>query len=62
MDCQLLPVISVIFSFVASVNRQGCWNSSHMKLQMEDVVDALNEIHPDFVFYFYLIDRRAMQR
>jgi hypothetical protein len=40
--------------FRTGVQHEGYWNSSHAKLQLEDVVDALSMIFPqlDLVFLF----------
>jgi hypothetical protein len=34
------------------VNNEGYWNSYHMSLQFEDVVDCLQVLYPDFDFVF----------
>ena len=38
--------------FKVGVNNQGYWTSCHAKLQLEDVVDCLTHIYPDFDFLF----------
>ena len=34
--------------FHAGVNHEGYWNSSHAKIQLEDVTDCLKHLYPDF--------------
>jgi hypothetical protein len=34
------------------VNNEGYWNSFHMSIQFEDVVDCLQVLYPDFEFVF----------
>ena len=36
----------------AGINNEGYWTSSHVKLQLEDVVDCLTIIYPNFDFIF----------
>ena len=38
--------------FRTGVQHEGYWNSSHAKLQLEDVVDALTTIFPQFDLVF----------
>jgi hypothetical protein len=41
-------------------NNEGYWNSFHMSLQFEDVVDYLQVLYPDYKFVLYSIIARAM--
>ena len=34
------------------VNNEGYWNSFHMSIQFEDIVDCLQVLYPDFEFVF----------
>ena len=34
------------------VNNEGYWNSQHMAIQFEDVVDCLKVLHPNYEFVF----------
>ena len=38
--------------FRSGVHHEGYWNSSHTKLQIEDVVDAVKTVFPQFDFVF----------
>ena len=38
--------------FEAGINKDGYWNSSHIKIQLEDIVDCLVVIYPEFDFKF----------
>ena len=38
--------------FRAGVNREGYWNCSHMKIQLEDAIDCLETVFPQFDFVF----------
>ena len=38
--------------FRAGMIREGCWNNSHIKLQLEDCVDFLEYLFPSFDFVF----------
>ena len=44
--------------FRADINRNGYWNSLHVKLQLDDVVDFLVIIFPTFD-YMFLFDQRS---
>ena len=39
-------------SKVIRANNEGIWNSYHMSLQFEDVVDCLMVLYPEFEFVF----------
>ena len=38
--------------FHYGANKEGYWNFNHMALQLEDCVDCLNVLYPDFAFLF----------
>ena len=38
--------------FNVGINKDGYWNNSHMKIQLEDVCDCLSVIFPSFEFVF----------
>ncbi|KAI2503418.1 hypothetical protein MHU86_11047 [Fragilaria crotonensis] len=43
------PFVKYLF---IGINNQGYWNSYHMSLQLEDVVDCLRILYPSFDFVF----------
>ncbi|KAI2509601.1 hypothetical protein MHU86_4862 [Fragilaria crotonensis] len=44
-----IPFVKYLF---IGINNQGYWNSYHMSLQLEDVVDCLRILYPSFDFVF----------
>ena len=40
--------------FRAGVNRDGYWNNSHSKIQLEDAMDCLSVLFPNFDFVSYM--------
>ncbi|KAI2496123.1 hypothetical protein MHU86_18400 [Fragilaria crotonensis] len=48
-----LPTESPLVQYLyIGANNKGFWNSFHMSLQFEDVVDCLQVLYPDFDFVF----------
>jgi hypothetical protein len=43
-----------------SANNEGCWTYESMVMQLEDCVNCLQVLHPNFDFVFYLITQMVM--